>query len=139
MKNTFISQLTLSFVCRIEPGDIDNSPLVEKIISNDCVQLKPNLRSGIHFEMVPELLWIFLRKYYRCNGPIIRRKVVFKRKLNQPELDLYPVSLVYSFVSMIFLRFASRRSLSKSIEMRHLCLNKRKRIILNLHLWVIHC
>lgn len=90
---------------RIEPGDIDNSPLVDKIISNDCVQLKSNLRSGIHFEIVPELLWLFLRKYYRCNGPIIWRKVVFKKKLNRPELDLYPVSVVCSIVLLIVLVF----------------------------------
>jgi len=75
-----------------EPGDINNRSLIEKIISNDCVQLKSGLRSSIHFEMIPELLWIFLSKYYRCNGSIVCRKVTYRRKLNKPELDLYPVS-----------------------------------------------
>jgi hypothetical protein len=70
--------------------------LIEKIISNECIQLKSRLRSGIDFEMIPELLWIFLRKYYRCNGPIVCRKVIYRRKLNKPELDLYPVS--YNFL-----------------------------------------
>jgi hypothetical protein len=77
---------------RNEPGDIDNTLLIEKVISNDCVQLKSGLRSSIHFEMIPELLWIFLLKYYRCNGSIVCRKVTYRRKLNKPELDLYPVS-----------------------------------------------
>ncbi|CAM4750883.1 unnamed protein product [Rotaria magnacalcarata] len=76
---------------RFELGDIDNSSLVEKTISNDCVQLKPGLRRGIHFEMIPELLWIFLRKYYRCIGPIVCRKVIYRKNLNKPELDLYPL------------------------------------------------
>ncbi|CAF2834191.1 unnamed protein product [Rotaria sp. Silwood2] len=76
-----------------EHGDIDNSSLIEKIISNDCVQLKTNLRRGIHFEMIPELLWIFLRKYYRCNGPIVCRKVTYRKNLNKPELDLYPLTI----------------------------------------------
>ncbi|CAF1053304.1 unnamed protein product [Adineta steineri] len=74
-----------------ELGDINNSSLIEKVISNDCVQLKPGLRHGIHFEMIPELLWIFLRKYYRCNGPVVCRKVIYRKKINKPELDLYPL------------------------------------------------
>ena len=74
-----------------ELGDIDNSSLTEKIVSNDCVQLKANLRYGIDFEIVPELLWKFLLKYYRCIGPGICRKVIYKKKINKPELDLYPV------------------------------------------------
>ncbi|CAF1131929.1 unnamed protein product [Adineta ricciae] len=74
-----------------EPGDINNSSIVEKVISNDCVQLKSSLRSGIHFEMIPELLWIFIRKYYNCSGPIVCRKVAYRKQLNKPELDLYPL------------------------------------------------
>jgi hypothetical protein len=66
--------------------------LIEKVISNDCVQLKPGLRYGIHFEMIPEVLWLFLRKYYRCIGPVVCRKVTYRKNLNKPELDLYPVS-----------------------------------------------
>jgi len=75
--------------------------LIEKIISNDCVQLKSGLRYGIHFEMVPEVLWLFLRKYYRCNGPIVCRKVTYKKNLNKSEFDLYPVSL--NFLKKLFL------------------------------------
>ncbi|CAF1339296.1 unnamed protein product [Rotaria sordida] len=78
---------------KCELGDIDNNVLTEKIISNDCIQLKPNLRRGIHFEMIPELLWIFLRKYYHCNGPIVCRKVTYRKNLNRPELDLYPLTI----------------------------------------------
>ncbi len=74
--------------------------MIEKIISNDCVQLKSGLRYGIHFEMVPEVLWLFLRKYYRCNGPIVCRKVTYKKNLNKSEFDLYPVSL--NFLKNLF-------------------------------------
>ncbi len=74
--------------------------MIEKIISNDCVQLKSGLRYGIHFEMVPEFLWLFLRKYYRCNGPIVCRKVTYKKNLNKSEFDLYPVSL--NFLKKLF-------------------------------------
>lgn len=86
------------YLFRRDPGDIDNSLLIEKNISNnnriandDCVQLKPGLRRNTNFEMVPELLWLFLRKYYRCNGPAICRRVTYRKKLSKPELDLYPV------------------------------------------------
>ncbi|CAF0759373.1 unnamed protein product [Adineta ricciae] len=81
-----------------EPGDIDNSILIEKVSSNntriandDCVQLRPGLRHNVHFEMVPESIWSFLRKYYRLSGPAICRKVTYRKKLNKPELDLYPL------------------------------------------------
>ncbi len=96
-------QFNVFFCIRNEPGDIDNSSLIEKIISNDCGQLKPGLRSGIHFEMIPELLWIFLRKYYRCSGPIVCRKVVYRKTVHIPELDLYPVSV--RFLVKIYLFF----------------------------------
>lgn len=85
------SMLSFSFSREQEPGDIDSSSLIEKIISIDCVQLKPNLREGIHFQMVPEVLWLFLHKYYRCQGPIVSRKVIYRQKSYPPELDLYPV------------------------------------------------
>lgn len=62
-----------------------------RIVNDECVQLKPGLRHGVNFEMVPDLLWIFLRKYYRCNGPAVHRRVTYRKKLNKPELDLYPV------------------------------------------------
>ncbi|UJR27426.1 hypothetical protein I4U23_008715 [Adineta vaga] len=81
-----------------EPGDIDNSILIEKnssnntrIVNDDCVQLRPGLRHNVNFEMVPESIWLFLRKYYRINGPVICRKVTYRKKLNKPELDLYPL------------------------------------------------
>ncbi|CAF3966255.1 unnamed protein product, partial [Rotaria sp. Silwood1] len=51
---------------------------IETILSNDCLPLKPNLRRGSHFEMIPELLWIFLSKYYHCHGPILCRKLTIK-------------------------------------------------------------
>lgn len=41
--------------------------------------------------MVPEILWIFFRKSYRCIGPPISRRVIHGKKQNKPELDLYPV------------------------------------------------
>ncbi|CAF5150859.1 unnamed protein product, partial [Rotaria sp. Silwood1] len=65
----------------------------ETILSNDCLPLKPNLRRGSHFEMIPELLWIFLSKYYHCHGPILCRKVTYRKNLNKPELDLYPLTI----------------------------------------------
>ena len=77
---------------RRDPGSIDNASLIEQILSNDCVQLKANLRHGIHFEMVPEILWVFLSKYYRSNGPVLSRKVMYRKPFLRPELDLYPVS-----------------------------------------------
>ena len=52
--------------------------------------------------MIPELLWIFLRKYYRCNGPIVCRKVIYKRKFPKPELDLYPVSFIFLNEKLFF-------------------------------------
>jgi hypothetical protein len=55
------------------------------------VQLRTGLSHKIHFEMVPESLWLFLKKYYRCNGSAICRKVTYRKRLNKPELDLYPV------------------------------------------------
>ena len=74
------------------------------MISNDCVQLKSGLRSGIHFEMIPELLWIFIRKYYNCSGPIVCRKVAYRKQPNKPELDLYPVSF-YLTINWLTLTF----------------------------------
>jgi hypothetical protein len=41
--------------------------------------------------MIPEVLWLFLHKYYRCQGQIISRKVVHRQRSYLPELDLYPV------------------------------------------------
>ncbi len=90
--------ILIEIFLRREPGDIDNSLLIEKNSSNnnraindDCVQLKPGLKHTVNFEMVPESLWLFLRKYYRCHGSAICRKVTYRKKLNKPELDLYPV------------------------------------------------
>ena len=83
-----------SLTNKTELGNIDNSSLIEKVTSNDCIQLKNNLRSGIHFEIIPELLWVFLSKYYLCTGPNISRKVIYKKKSSKPELDLYPVCLL---------------------------------------------
>jgi len=81
-----------------EPGDIDTSSLVDKnssstnrIVNDECVQLKSGLRYPNNFQMVPEILWLFLRKHYRCNGPVVCRKVTYRKRLNRPELDLYPV------------------------------------------------
>ncbi|CAF4440752.1 unnamed protein product, partial [Rotaria magnacalcarata] len=95
---TKLNKLTSGPDNKREPGDIDNSLLIDKnspntirIANDDCVQLKLGLRRSMHFEMVPELLWLFLRKYYRCNGPAICRKVTYRKKINKPELDLYPL------------------------------------------------
>lgn len=41
--------------------------------------------------MIPEVLWLFLHKYYRCQGPIVSRKVIYRQRSYSPELDLYPV------------------------------------------------
>ncbi|CAF4722565.1 unnamed protein product [Rotaria sp. Silwood1] len=99
-KNSFtkLNKLTNGPDHKREPGDIDNSLLIDKnstnntrIVNDDCVQLKFGLRRNIHFEMVPESLWLFLKKYYRCNGPAICRKVTYRKKINKPELDLYPL------------------------------------------------
>ncbi|CAF0809558.1 unnamed protein product [Adineta steineri] len=99
-KNSFtkLNKLTNGIENKREPGDIDNSMLIDKnsstnirVMNDDCVQLKPGLRHHIHFEMVPESIWLFLRKYYRCNGQPICRKVTYRKKLNKPELDLYPL------------------------------------------------
>ena len=105
-KNRLFLFDNILFLFRREPGDIDNSFLIDKnnsnsnrIINDDCVQLKPGLRHCVNFEMVPELLWLFLRKYYRCNGSVVCRKVTYRKKLNKPELDLYPVS--FNFVISI--------------------------------------
>ena len=88
---------------RTELGDIDNSSLIEKIISNDCFQLKTGLRHVYHFEMIPKILWMFFRKYYRCHGTIISRKIIYKGNLKKPELDLYPVHrFSFSFSFLIF-------------------------------------
>ncbi len=91
-----------SSLLRREPGDIDNSSLIDKNQSNnnrigndDCVQLRFGLRHTVHFEMVPESLWLFLKKYYRCNGSAICRKVTYRKGLNKPELDLYPVRFYF--------------------------------------------
>ncbi|CAF0968583.1 unnamed protein product [Rotaria sordida] len=99
-RNSFtkLNKLTNISDYKREPGDIDNSLLIDKnstnntrIINDDCVQLKLGLRRNIHFEMVPESLWLFLRKHYRCNGPAICRKVTNRKRINKPELDLYPL------------------------------------------------
>jgi hypothetical protein len=98
-----VSYSSSSSLLRREPGDIDNSSLIDKNQSNnnrigndDCVQLRFGLRHTIHFEMVPESLWLFLKKYYRCNGSAICRKVTYRKGLNKPELDLYPVKILFS-------------------------------------------
>ncbi|CAF3315764.1 unnamed protein product [Rotaria socialis] len=95
---TKLNKLTSGPDNKREPGDIDNSLLIDKnspntirVVNDDCVQLKFGLRRHMHFEMVPELLWLFLRKYYRCNGLGICRKVTYRKKINKPELDLYPL------------------------------------------------
>ena len=61
------------------------------------MQLRPGLIHKTNFEMVPESLWLFLRKYYRCHGPAICRKVTYRKRLNRPELDLYPVRDFFTF------------------------------------------
>ncbi len=66
-------------------------------MNDECVQLRLGLRHPVHYEMVPESVWLFLRKYYRCNGPAICRKVTYRKKLNKPELDLYPVRFIFNF------------------------------------------
>jgi len=95
------------FFLRREPGDIDNSALIDKnlssnnrILNDDCVQLRFGLVHTVNFEMVPEILWLFLRKYYRCNGSAICRKVTYRNKLTKPELDLYPVRFIFNFISI---------------------------------------
>ena len=118
---------------RREPGDIDNSSLIDKsastnnrVANDDCVQLKSGLVHRTNFEMVPELLWLFLRKYYRCNGAVVCRKVTYRKKLNKPELDLYPVSITLLFVyppahSVSLLSSSQSKSIVIKVSLRNKC------------------
>jgi hypothetical protein len=127
----------LTIICsssffRREPGDIDNSLLIDKnhsnnnrVVNDDCVQLKSGLRHTVHFEMVPESLWLFLRKYYRCIGPAICRKVTYRKKLNKPELDLYPVSFdfhskINSFLLIFSFKFLIKIHRNQSLSPQQL-------------------
>lgn len=124
-----LNKLANSNEIKKESDEIDNTLLIDKLTTSssnrntpdECTQLKLGLRHRIHYEMVPELLWKFLRKYYRCNGTAIARKVTYKSKLPRPELDLYPVSSMKKctddFVLIgTFALFSSAKAFDQSIS-----------------------